>query len=130
MLASEPITYAQEEYLPEIQIQVIQVIEEKSVDELISFYSKKYSVSEKVMIDIIQCESKFIVDVQSFHINKDGEQEDSWGLSQIHLPSHPNITKEQAIDPEFAIEFLAKNLSLENAWMWTCWRIIGEPSVN
>jgi hypothetical protein len=32
--------------------------------------------------------------------------EESYGLSQIHVPSHPHITPEQALDPYFALDFL------------------------
>lgn len=53
---------------------------------------------------------------------KVGDREQSYGLAQIHLPAHPHITKEQAIDPEFAVEFLAKNLANGKAGMWTCAR--------
>jgi hypothetical protein len=35
--------------------------------------------------------------------------EESYGIAQIHLPSHPDITKEQALDPDFAIKWMANN---------------------
>lgn len=80
------------------------------------------------MTAIIHCESQGSTTIQSNHrystyVPKGyqvGDREQSFGLVQIHLPAHPNITKEQAINPEFAIEFLAKNLKAGRASMWTC----------
>jgi hypothetical protein len=37
--------------------------------------------------------------------------EESYGLVQIHLPSHPTITKEQALDPLFSIKWMSDNWS-------------------
>lgn len=33
------------------------------------------------------------------------------GIAQINLPSHPNVTREQALDPTFAIPWAARYLS-------------------
>jgi hypothetical protein len=40
---------------------------------------------------------------------KKGDRELSWGLVQIHLPTNPNVKKEQATDPEFSIKYLASH---------------------
>ncbi len=53
---------------------------------------------------------------------KAGEQEKSFGLAAIHLPDHPEVSKEQAVDASFAIDFLAKNLKVGKGSMWTCYR--------
>ena len=52
-----------------------------------------------------------------------GQREQSFGLVQIHLPAHRTITKEQALDPEFAIDFLAKNLAQGRGTMWSCYKM-------
>lgn len=49
-------------------------------------------------------------------------REDSWGDCQIHLPAHPTITKEQALDPAWCFEWSARQWALGNAWMWTEWQ--------
>lgn len=82
------------------------------------------------MVGIINCESQWSTTIQSNHRYttnaprgyKPGDREQSYGLVQIHLPAHPHITKEQATDPEFAIEFLAKNIKDGRQGMWTCAR--------
>jgi hypothetical protein len=84
------------------------------------------------MLAVIQCESQFNTEIQSQHHYtaknvpkgyKVGDREQSYGLVQIHLPAHPTITKEQAIDPEFAVDFMAKNIKT-NPNMWTCYKTI------
>ncbi|PIX11561.1 MAG: hypothetical protein COZ74_13765 [Flavobacteriaceae bacterium CG_4_8_14_3_um_filter_31_8] len=87
------------------------------------------------MEEIISCESHWEYSIQSRHFyNKKnvpigytvGMREESWGLVQIHLPAHPKISKEQAIDPDFAIDFLAKNLSRGKAKMWSCYKLLAQ----
>ncbi len=98
--------------------------EPKTVNELVDYYSKQYDVSRDVMHTVIKCESLASTTVQSFHKDPTGPngREDSWGLVQIHLPFHPTVTREQATDPEFAIRFLAKNLSQGQGKLWTCYK--------
>jgi len=81
----------------------------------------EYGVSAKVMVEIILCESNFDADVQSRIINQEGERERSYGLVQINTDYH-DVTREQAIDPEFAIEFLAEKLSKGKGYLWSCWK--------
>lgn len=59
----------------------------------------------------IYCESMFY-NIQSGIVNN-GVREPSYGLAQIHLPSHPNITAEQALNPYFAVDYLIKNWNTE-----------------
>jgi len=49
-----------------------------------------------------------------------GEREDSWGPVQIHLPDHPEVTREQAVDPHFSTEFLAVAIKNGQQGKWTC----------
>lgn len=55
--------------------------------------------------------------------HKLSSKENSWGLVQINLKAHPEITRAQAIDPEFAISYLASNLSTHESW-WTCAKMV------
>ena len=87
----------------------------RSINDLITEYASRYGVSEKVVHKVINCESRY-------NPNAVGDGGKSYGLVQIHLPSHPNITKAQALDSEYAINFLAKNLAKGNGKIWTCWR--------
>lgn len=117
---------------PSLVIAEDQLPKPTDVNGLIVYYAKQYNVSADTMIGVIKCESSFIVDVQSRATYKsgnkwgfpEGTREKSFGLSQIHLPDHTEISYEQAIDPDFAIEFLAKQLSVGNGKMWTCYRTL------
>lgn len=74
---------------------------------------------------IIRCEAGNLdPDIQSRHIQKDGTREQSFGLAQIHLPSHPSVSREMASDPEFAISFIVREVNAGHEDMWTCARII------
>lgn len=68
----------------------------------------------------IECESGYNPTIQSQHFSR-GEQEQSFGLAQINLPSHPGITQEQAINPDFALNFMAYNFSVGKKAMWMCY---------
>jgi hypothetical protein len=104
-----------------------------TVDELITLYSTKYDVSHEKLFKTLKCENTYFdVDKQSELKYKSGNRwkkpagsrEESYGLAQIHLPDHPEISYQQAIDPDFAIEFLAKNLSQGKGRMWSCYNML------
>ena len=88
-----------------------------SPKDIAALKADEYGVSLELMTDIIQCESKWKPEAI-------GDGGNSHGLIQIHLPSHPYVTEEQAHDPEFAIDFLAKNLALGKGTMWTCFKLL------
>lgn len=94
-----------------------------TLDPLIAYYADKYSVSYVEMYKTIECESGFDPLIQSLHKDPTGPngREDSWGLVQIHLPAHPTITREEATDPRFALDFMAKNFAAGKASMWSCY---------
>ncbi len=133
VIASTPSTT---EYIAEplediIPLEVVEV-KELDIPLLVDFYADKYGVSKSTMHKIVSCESNYIVDVQSKHRYKRdnpkwgvlaGEQEKSFGLVQIHLPSWNDITYEQAINPHFALNFLAEKLSEGKGNLWTCYRL-------
>lgn len=82
--------------------------------------ANKYGVSAEEMIATINCESKFN-NVQSYIVNN-GIREDSHGIVQIHLPSNPQVTKEQAYDIDFSLDFMAKSFSEGKQRLWSCYR--------
>lgn len=92
---------------------------------LLDAYSAKYGIYVGTLYDIIECETAHTFDpyIQSGHYI-DGVRENSHGLAQINLTIHSDITYEQATDPDYAIEFLARNLSEGRTWMWACYDIL------
>lgn len=51
-----------------------------------------------------------ITDESSWNPHAVGDNGSSYGLAQIHLPAHPDVTQQQAQDPTFAIFWTAKEL--------------------
>lgn len=88
---------------------------EETIKARIHYYADLYGVSEVTMNIAIKCES-------NYNPNAVGDNGNSFGLSQIYLPAHPTVTKEQALDVEFALDFMAKNLKEGRHRMWTCLR--------
>jgi hypothetical protein len=94
-------------------------------------YAKEYSVSATQIANIINCENRgWNPTLQSgLYYKKDrvnegvyeGQREESYGLAQIHLPAHKNISYSQATNPDFSIEYLAKSLSEGKGSQWTCY---------
>lgn len=108
----------------------------------IHFFAQKYQVSAETMIDIIDCENGlYDPKLQSFHRYDEGQiqrnpswgeigdRERSFGLVMLHIPACNTwegecITYEQAINPEFSINYLARELSIGNGWKWTCFNYL------
>ena len=86
-----------------------------TINDLITLYAHRYDISEKSLHIVIKCES-------NYKPNAIGDGGNSFGLVQIHLPSHPHITKAQALDSEYAINFLAKSIKKGEGHIWTCYR--------
>lgn len=102
-----------------------------SVEKCVEWFSKEYDVSYEMMMNVMRCENrdldptlqskiKYSFTNEKLGIYK-GERELSYGVSQIHLPSHPNITLEQATDVTFSVEFMAKNFAKGRHSMWSCY---------
>lgn len=88
-----------------------------TIDEKIDIYAEKHNVSASLMKKVIYCES-------SYNPKAVGDGGTSFGLSQIHLPAHQEVTKEQAFNEDFAIEFMAKAFSQGQFRMWSCYSIV------
>jgi len=87
------------------------------VKALVDTYADKYSVSRQLMHKVVSCES-------GYKYNAVGDGGKSFGLSQIHSPSHPSVTYKQATNADFALEFMASNIAKGKGKMWTCYRMV------
>lgn len=100
-------------------------IETAVIDTLITEASEKYGVNRDHFFKTLDCESEGFFDVrtQSFVPDPTGPngREDSWGVAQIHLPDHLDITKAQAQDPEFAIPWAAQEFAAGNEQIFHCY---------
>jgi hypothetical protein len=66
---------------------------------------------------VIKCES-------GWNPKAIGDNGRSFGLVQIHLPAHPDISKAQALNPTFAINFIVDEFKRGNQWKWTCYKTL------
>ncbi len=98
-LAKEPITIAK-----------------PSIHELIATYSALYGVSNEKLTKVLTCES-------NLNPRAVGDNGTSYGIAQIHLSSHKDISKEEALNPDFAIRWTAQQFALNKQNMWTCWKV-------
>lgn len=95
----------------------------ESIKEKILRYSLKYDVSPVELENIVKCETgavdvnKASTTIRSRYLEGTPRHEKSWGLVQIHV-SKVAVSYEDAINPDFALEYLAKNWKAGNQWMW------------
>lgn len=87
------------------------------LSDLIAYNADKYSVPQTVLKKVIHCES--LNDPKAV-----GDHGTSFGLVQIHLSAHPEIKKEEALDAEFSVNYLAKSLSTGKGKQWTCYKML------
>lgn len=81
------------------------------------------------MKKIVACETghKYNDPAIQSNVIVDGVREESYGYAQIHLPSWTTkeiVTYEQAIDPDFAMNFLAEKMSQGLSRLWSCYKIV------
>lgn len=86
---------------------------------LIEKYAQIWSISPDLMNSLVKCESSY----NRYAVNDTPGVELSVGLSQINLIAH-DVTREQAEDPDFALNFMAKHIASGDApRMWyTCYK--------
>lgn len=89
----------------------------EQINEIITRKAFVYNVDPNILHAVIACES-------TYNPNAIGDGGHSRGLVQIYDDYHPTITHAQAFDPEFAINFLASEISKGNGHLWTCYRKI------
>lgn len=68
----------------------------------------KLNINPDVVARTIYCESMFY-NIQSGHVYDNGVRENSWGIAQISLDHHPDVSWEQAMNPLFAVEWMLEH---------------------
>lgn len=98
----------------------------ESIKQLVDMYAEQQYKAE--ILATIACESGRNKDgtfnplLQSNFVDSAGAREKSYGIAQINIPAHPEITIEEAQDPIFSVKFMAAEFKKGNKWKWTCWR--------
>lgn len=117
--AAQPVFAASTEARQTLKIDITEALPlapvETDIERLIRNYASFYEIDHNQLYKTLWCESRF-------NPNAIGDHGNSYGIAQIHLPSHPDITKTQALDPRFAIEWTSQQFKAGRAYMWTCHR--------
>ncbi len=117
-MSVDPLSTPQMPYIDSGALVATETIYEPSENELRSYAilkANEYGVSFHEMSVTIGCES-------SWNPKAIGDSGRSRGLAQIHAPSWDDISDDQAFDPYFSIDFMAKKFSEGQQDLWTCWR--------
>lgn len=88
------------------------------IPQLIRYHARNYGVDEESMLAVAMCES-------SLNPEAIGDSGNSRGIFQIHKKYHPDISDNQAFDPDFSAEWTADQFSKGKQHLWTCSRTLG-----
>jgi hypothetical protein len=80
------------------------------------------------MVAVARCESSLNpTAVGDTHLTcpMTGQPIRSRGIVQIADCYHPNVSDDQAFDPDFSAEFMAQKFSEGKQGLWSCSRIVG-----
>lgn len=76
--------------------------------------AEEYQLNDTSFTATIECESHF-------NQNAIGDHGTSFGIAQIHLSAHPDVSRENALDGVWSIEWAAREFA-KNPRIWTCYR--------
>lgn len=79
------------------------------------YEAKVNGVNAEHLVATLRCEAHF-------KAKAIGDGGDSYGLAQINLPSHPEVTPKQALNGYWAIDFTIQAFLGGDAHLWSCWR--------
>lgn len=72
--------------------------------------AERHGIDADLFLGIAECESNWDATIQSKFYYK-GERERSFGIFQIHLTAHTDVTLAQAKDPYFNIQWAASHFT-------------------
>ncbi len=77
--------------------------------------ARDYRINAAQFLGTLKCESHFQWDAVS--------KTDDYGVAQINAKAHPDITRAQALNPYWSIDWAAQAFANGQQRMWVCWRI-------
>lgn len=93
------------------------VVERHDYYEYASSTAVAYGIDPDVFTRTLQCESHWKADAL-------GDHGTSYGIAQIHAPAHPEVTREQAYDGIWSINWAAHAFATGHAYWWSCYNTI------
>lgn len=76
-----------------------------------------HHLSPAQFVAVIECESHF-------DISAAGDHNQSFGIAQIYLPAHKDISAVQALSPLWALDWMSKEWEAGRQYEWTCARTL------
>ncbi len=86
--------------------------------------AKENGLNSDHFLSVAQCESGLNPTIQSGYFDKKGIQERSFGLWQIDLDAHPEITLEEANNPVWSTEYASQEWKNDRYKQWECWSLL------
>src|SRR3990167_6559213 len=83
----------------------------ETIEQRIDRVATTHNIATSSLYNLVKCESSFV---------ETADNGDDRGLVQINRTYYPEITDEQAFDPEFALNFAAEKISKGEGYKWTC----------
>lgn len=88
-------------------------------EEIEAYTLREYPARAQEVISVIQCESNF--DIHAEGDMRNGEYT-SFGLIQLNLPAHPDVTREMALDPEWSLTYIIREFKAGREEQWSCYK--------
>lgn len=82
-----------------------------------SSIASEYHLNKEHFLATLNCES-------GFAYNAVGDDGASIGVAQIDPKYHPEITYDEAMNPDWAILWMASEWRAGRAREWSCWRML------
>lgn len=113
--------------IPYSQVKLVKVVSKEKArpkTRIITIFRHRRDIQQRIsalepelantLIRLAHCES-------SLNPEAVGDNGNSYGLFQIFLKWHPDVTAEQARDIEFATKWTANKIRQGQGHLWTCW---------
>lgn len=93
-----------------------------TIEALVRSVEAKFGLADD-FYDTIRCESDGWQNVQSYIVHEGGPngRENSWGVAQINLTYHKEVTEEQALDPVWALNWAAQEFAAGHQYLFHCY---------
>ncbi len=99
--------------------EIHQPLDNTELQQLIRATAQNNGIDEGLFLSVANCESGLVTDIQS-HFVRDGVQERSFGLFQINLDAHPDVSYAQATDPYYNVAWAARHFNDQPTHWKTC----------
>lgn len=102
-----------------LQAYAATITPQANIEAMIALYGSDLSSSTQAHISqVIACESAYNPNA----VGKLGEL----GLVQIYLKYHPSVSREEALDPEFAVKFIIQAFRDGHENWWSCHKLLNK----